>query len=47
MKQKIEIAKIFNENMKILEKVKTSLGRPGDGVNPVCSNMLLLIGNKS
>ena len=47
MKQKIEIAKIFNENMKILEKVKTSLGRPGDGVNPVCSNMLLLSGNKS
>ena len=33
--------------MKILEKVKTLLGRPGDKVNPVCSNMLLLIGNKS
>ena len=33
--------------MKILDKVKTSIERPGDGVNPVCSNMLLLIGNKS
>ena len=47
VKEKIEIAKLFNENMKILEKVKTSVRRPGDGVNPVCSNMSLLIGNKS
>ena len=47
IKEKIEIAKIFNENMKMLDKVKTSIGRPGDGDNPVCSNMLLLIGNKS
>ena len=47
VKEKIEIAKLFNENMKILEKAKTSVRRPGDGVNPVCSNMSLLIGNKS
>ena len=40
IKEKIEIAKISNENMKILEKVKISFGRPGDGVNPVCSNII-------